>query len=63
MCGIYISELRHKYNSKKSTTYIQNGTAFNVSLGGDLLKGFLSTDIFHVSTELLLQKSEELCEL
>lgn len=51
MYGIYISELHHKYNAKKSTTYIQNGTVFNISLGSDQLLGYLSTDVFHVSTE------------
>ena len=53
--GIYISEMHHKYNSKKSSTYIKNGTAFNVSLGKEELLGFLSTDVFHVSTYCLLR--------
>jgi hypothetical protein len=52
--GICISEVHHKYNSKKSSTYIQNGTLFNVSLGSDQLLGFLSTDVFHVSSEPFL---------
>jgi hypothetical protein len=58
--GIYISELHHKYNSKKSSTYIQNGTAFNVPLGSSDLTGFLSTDVFHVSTEWPFKQLEEL---
>jgi len=53
--GIYISELHRKYNSKKSSTYTKNGTVFNISLGQDDLYGFLSTDVFHVSTECLLR--------
>jgi hypothetical protein len=53
--GIYISELHNKYNSKKSSTYIKNGTVFNVSLGNEQLLGFLSTDLFHVSIALLLR--------
>jgi hypothetical protein len=53
--GIYISELHHKYNSKKSSTYKKNGTAFSVPLGNEQLSGFLSTDVFHVSIELLLR--------
>jgi len=52
---VYISELHHKYNSKKSSTYIKNGTVFNVSLGQEDLFGFLSTDVFHVSAECLLR--------
>ena len=55
MRAIYVSELHHKYNSKKSSTYIKNGTAFNISLGKEDLLGFLSTDVFHVSTECLLR--------
>lgn len=54
MHGIYISEIHYKYNSKKSSTYIQNGTVFNISLGSDQLLGFLSTDVFHVSSEHFL---------
>jgi hypothetical protein len=57
--GISISELHHKYNAKKSTTYVQNGTAFNVSLGSDQLIGYLSTDIFHVSIELPFKEFED----
>jgi cathepsin D len=50
----FISEVHRKYNSKKSTTYIQNGTVFDITLGSDQLLGFLSTDVFHVSSEHLL---------
>lgn len=41
--------LKNKYNSKKSSTYVKNGTIFNVDLGGDNLVGFLSSDTFHVA--------------
>ncbi|KDR23366.1 lysosomal aspartic protease-like isoform X2 [Zootermopsis nevadensis] len=42
-------QIHYKYNSKKSSTYIQNGTVFNISLGSDQLLGFLSTDVFHIA--------------
>jgi len=53
-------QLHHKYNSKKSSTYIKNGTAFNVSLGREDLFGFLSTDVFHVAHLTLNQTFAEI---
>jgi len=53
-------QLHHKYNSKKSSTYIKNGTAFNVSLGQEDLLGFLSTDVFHVGHLTLNQTFAEI---
>ncbi|PSN51568.1 Lysosomal aspartic protease [Blattella germanica] len=40
------------YDSKKSSTYKENGTAFNVNLGSENLTGFLSTDLFHTFGEV-----------
>lgn len=54
-CVWNFSELHHKYNAKKSSTYVKNGTVFNVPLGKESLSGFLSTDLFNVSTECLLR--------
>jgi len=53
-------QLHHKYNSKKSSTYIKNGTVFNVSLGQEDLFGFLSTDVFHVAHLTLNQTFAEI---
>lgn len=53
-------QLHHKYNSKKSTTYVQNGTVFNISLGSDQLLGYLSTDIFHIAHLTLNQTFAEI---
>jgi len=53
-------QLHHKYNSKKSSTYIKNGTVFNISLGQEDLLGFLSTDVFHVAHLTLNQTFAEI---
>ncbi|GFG35126.1 hypothetical protein Cfor_09613, partial [Coptotermes formosanus] len=53
-------QLHNKYNSKKSSTYIKNGTVFNVSLGNEQLLGFLSTDLFHVAHLTLNQTFAEI---
>lgn len=53
-------QMHHKYNSKKSSTYIKNGTAFNISLGREQLLGFLSTDVFHVAHLTLNQTFAEI---
>lgn len=41
--------MHNKYNSKKSSTYIENGTVFSIDLGGATLKGFLSIDEVHIA--------------
>ncbi|XP_067237650.1 napsin-A [Chanodichthys erythropterus] len=36
--------LHHRYNSKKSSTYVQNGTEFSIRYGRGSLSGFISQD-------------------
>uniref|UniRef100_A0A8C1FIC3 Peptidase A1 domain-containing protein n=1 Tax=Cyprinus carpio carpio TaxID=630221 RepID=A0A8C1FIC3_CYPCA len=36
--------LHHRYNSKKSSTYVQNGTDFSIRYGRGSLSGFISQD-------------------
>ncbi|XP_029160643.1 lysosomal aspartic protease-like [Nylanderia fulva] len=39
----------NKYDSKKSCTYIQNGTAIKIPCGGNSMTGILSTDVVNIA--------------
>ncbi|KAK1785689.1 hypothetical protein P4O66_019027 [Electrophorus voltai] len=41
--------LHHRYNSKKSSTYVQNGTKFSLRYGRGSLSGFISQDTVNLA--------------
>ncbi|XP_061703435.1 napsin-A isoform X2 [Syngnathoides biaculeatus] len=41
--------LHHRYNSKKSSTYVENGTDFSIRYGRGSLSGFISQDTVNIA--------------